>query len=56
LRHIAAAKPAEVALSFLGVSAPAANTGGLIGVDGQTSANQLVGALTGTKQGQVLPV
>jgi len=28
----------------------------LVGAAGQSSANQLVGALTGTKQGQVLPV
>ena len=50
------AKPAEVDLSFLGVTAPASSTGGLIGADGQSKSNQLIGALTGTKQGQVLPV
>jgi len=52
----AAAKPAEVALSFLGVSAPAGTTAGVVGAAGQSNSNQLVGALTGTEQGQVLPV
>jgi len=52
----AAAKPAEADLSFLGVTAPAGTTAGLVGAAGQSSSNQLIGALTGTKQGQVLPV
>jgi len=51
----AAAKPAEADLSFLGVTAPAGTTAGLVGAAGQSSSNQLIGALTGTKQGQVLP-
>jgi len=51
----AAAKTAEADLSFLGVTAPGANTGGLIEAAGQSKSNQLVGALTGTKQGQLLP-
>jgi len=50
------AKPSEVALSFLGVSAAAGATAGLVGAAGQSSSNQLIGALTGTKQGQALPV
>jgi len=38
------------------VTAPAGTTAGLVGAAGQSSSNQLIGALTGTKQGQVLPV
>jgi len=55
-KPIAAAKPSEGDLSFLGVTAPAGTTAGLVGAVGQTSGNQLVGALAGSKQGQVLPV
>jgi len=50
------AKPAEADLSFLGVTAPAGTTAALVGAAGQSKSNQLIGALTGTKQGQVLPV
>ena len=50
------AKPAEGDLSFLGVTAPSGNSAALVGSAGQYSSNQLIGALTGTKQGQVLPV
>jgi len=50
------AKPAEGDMSFLGVSAPVGTTAALVGTAGQSSSNQLIGALTGTKQGQVLPV
>jgi len=46
----AAAKPAAADLSFLGVTAPAGTTAGLIGAAGQSKSNQLVGALTGSQQ------
>jgi len=50
------AKPAEGNLSFLGVAAPTGYPAGVVGAAGQSNSNQLVGALTGTEQGQVLPV
>jgi len=43
-------------LSFLGVTAPAGTTAALVGAAGQSKSNQLVGALTGTKQGKLLPL
>jgi len=46
----AAAKPAEGDLSFLGVTAPSGTSAALIGTAGQSSANQLVGALTATEE------
>jgi len=55
-KPVAAAKPSEGDLSFLGVTAPAGTTAGVVGAAGQSSSNQLIGALTGTKQGQALPV
>jgi len=52
----AAAKPAEGDLSFLGVTAASGTSAASVGAAGQSISNQLVGALTGTEQGQVLPV
>jgi len=46
----AAAKPAEADLSFLGVTAPAGTTAGLIGAAGQSSSNQVVAALTAAQK------
>jgi len=46
----AAAKTAEADFSFLGVTAPGANTGGLIEAAAQSKSNQLVAALTVSQQ------
>jgi len=49
-KPIAAAKPAESDLSFLGVAAPTGSSAGLVGAAGQSSSNQVVAALTAAQK------